>query len=210
MREYAQYLTSLMLGIALFLTISSFSRADIYQGTDAEGVVHLTNVPLDSSYQLLLRVPHLGIPAPAATKQDVIKPVKNKPDYKNVLSTAAREQNLDKALLRAVITVESAFDPQAVSSDGAVGLMQLMPATAKRYGVKNRYDPLQNVQGGAAYLHDLMQRFHNNLPLVLAAYNAGEHAVSHFGNHIPPYPETRRYVPRVLNLYHQYKLRQQQ
>lgn len=205
MRGHSQQLTTLMLGAALLLTINGHGQADVFQSMDAEGVVHLTNVPADSSYQVLIHVPEIGIPR--FCNKILIRPAENSPDYREVLSTAAREHNLDKALLRAVITVESAFNPNAVSSEGAVGLMQLMPATAKRYGVKDRYDPAQNVKGGAAYLHDLMHQFHDNLPLVLAAYNAGENAVSRYGNHIPPYPETRRYVPRVLNLYHQYQLK---
>jgi soluble lytic murein transglycosylase-like protein len=92
-----------------------------------------------------------------------------------------------------------------VSHKGAVGLMQLMPQTARRYGVRNMYDPAQNIQGGARYLRDLMGKFNNDLPLVLAAYNAGEDAIAQHGNRIPPYRETRSYVPRVLNFYRQYQ-----
>ncbi len=122
-----------------------------------------------------------------------------------MVEQAAREHQIDQALLRAVIAVESGYDPNAVSRKGAVGLMQLMPQTARRYGVRNMYDPAQNIQGGARYLRDLMGKFNNDLPLVLAAYNAGEDAIAQHGNRIPPYRETRSYVPRVLGFYRQYQ-----
>jgi soluble lytic murein transglycosylase-like protein len=103
--------------------------------------------------------------------------------------------------LRAVIVVESGFNSRAVSKRGAVGLMQLMPATARRYGVRNPYDPGENIHAGARYLRDLKQRYGGDLTLVLAAYNAGEKAVEKHGRRIPPFAETRRYVPRVLGVY---------
>ncbi|MEE9552534.1 MAG: lytic transglycosylase domain-containing protein, partial [Gammaproteobacteria bacterium] len=105
----------------------------------------------------------------------------------------------------AVITAESAYDPRAVSRAGAVGLMQLMPATAKRYGVKNRLNPRENIYGGTRYLRDLLIMFDNNLLLALAAYNAGENAVKNHGNRIPPYKETQTYVRKVINYYKKYR-----
>jgi soluble lytic murein transglycosylase-like protein len=104
-------------------------------------------------------------------------------------------------LVRAVIVVESGFNPRAVSKKGAVGLMQLQPATARRYGVKDIYDPDQNIRAGAHYLSDLLTRFNSNLELALAAYNAGEEAVERYGRHVPPYAETRSYVPNVMRVY---------
>ena len=104
-----------------------------------------------------------------------------------------------------MITAESAYNPDAVSTAGAVGLMQLMPDTATRYGVRNRRDPVANVSGGTQYLHDLMTMFDGNLVLALAAYNAGENAVINNGNRIPPYKETETYVQRVLKYYNDYK-----
>jgi len=118
---------------------------------------------------------------------------------------AARETRVDPALIHAVISVESGYNPSARSSAGAVGLMQLMPETARRYGVKNRMDPAQNIKGGARYLRDLQIMFDDNLQLVLAAYNAGEQAVLKYGNRIPPYRETAAYVPRVLQFYRKYR-----
>jgi soluble lytic murein transglycosylase-like protein len=125
--------------------------------------------------------------------------------YSGHILAAAKETRVDPALIHAVISVESGFNPSARSSAGAVGLMQLMPGTAKRYGVKNRLDPAQNIQGGARYLRDLQDMFDNNLQLVLAAYNAGEQAVAKYGNRIPPYRETAAYVPKVLQLYRKYR-----
>jgi len=198
-----QILVVTLLGIVPCLAISGKVQADVFQATDAMGVIHLSNVPTDDNYALLIRDAHSC--TQGITHAD--KPARSsKSDHFRVIVTqAAQEQNLDQALLQAIIATESGYDPHAISSDGAVGLMQLMPKTAKRYGVKDRKDPEQNIRGGAAYLHDLMQQFHNNLPLVLAAYNAGEDAVVRHGNRIPPYAETRRYVPRVLSLYHRYR-----
>jgi soluble lytic murein transglycosylase-like protein len=126
--------------------------------------------------------------------------------YAHHIETAARLTNVPAALIRAVISAESAFNPYALSSTGAVGLMQLMPDTADRYGVKNRLDPSQNILGGARYLRDLMRMFKNNMPLTLAAYNAGEGAVMKHGRRIPPYPETVAYVPKVMGYYKKYRL----
>ena len=106
-----------------------------------------------------------------------------------------------RALLHAVIHVESGYDPKAVSKQGAQGLMQLMPGTARRYEVSDSFDPVQNVRGGARYLRDLLQMFHDDLRLVLAAYNAGEYAVIRNGYRVPPLKSTAAYVARVLQLY---------
>lgn len=133
--------------------------------------------------------------------------VENDPSrYNHHIRQASRATNVPVALIRAVITAESAFNPYALSSTGAVGLMQLMPDTAARYGVKNRMDPSQNILGGARYLRDLMQMFNNNMHLAIAAYNAGEGAVMKYGRKIPPYPETVAYVPKVLKYYKRYRL----
>lgn len=126
--------------------------------------------------------------------------------YNHHIRQASRATKVPAALIRAVITAESSFNPYALSSTGAVGLMQLMPETAARYGVKNRMDPSQNILGGARYLRDLMQMFNNNMHLAIAAYNAGEGAVMRHGRKIPPYPETVAYVPKVLKYYKRYRL----
>jgi soluble lytic murein transglycosylase-like protein len=125
-------------------------------------------------------------------------------DY-GLIPKIAAEIGLEVALLHAVIETESGYNPKAVSHKGAVGLMQLMPATAKRFGVTNRYDPTQNLYGGARYLHYLLDLFNNNLELAVAAYNAGEGNVTKYGNQIPPFRETQGYVKKVMRLYKAYR-----
>ena len=117
------------------------------------------------------------------------------------IDASARRYGLDPLLVRAVIQTESNFDPMAVSPKGAVGLMQLMPQTAQRYGVENRFDPAQNVEGGVRYLRDLLAMFDGDLTLALAAYNAGEGAVLKYGRRVPPYAESQQYVVKVRAFY---------
>ncbi len=119
-----------------------------------------------------------------------------------LVSQQATLMGMDAALVQAVVAIESAYNPRARSRAGAIGLMQVMPATAARYGIQNLEDPLQNLRAGCLYLKDLLVLFHENVDLALAAYNAGEHAVQRYGNQIPPFPETQRYVPQVVEIYH--------
>lgn len=180
------------------------AHADVYTFVDAQGVIHFTNVPTDPRYSVMIREtyrPPNDYHQPAAPA----KRTGGQDPYAEVVKSAALEQKLDQALLRAVIAVESNFDPYAVSSKGAVGLMQLMPETAQRYGVTDLYDPVENIHAGARYLRDLMQEFNDDLSLALAAYNAGEDAVIRYGNRIPPFRETRLYVPKVMALYRRYR-----
>lgn len=118
--------------------------------------------------------------------------------YAGLIEAAAERHRLDPELVHAVIRAESAYDPRARSPAGACGLMQLMPATAQRFAVRDVWDPAQNIEGGVAFLRVLIDRFEGDLKLVLAAYNAGEGAVARYGNSIPPYRETQQYVRRVL------------
>lgn len=120
--------------------------------------------------------------------------------YDTIVAKAADKHQVDPKLLHAVIQAESAYNEKAVSTAGAVGLMQLMPGTARQYGVTDRSDPLQSIEGGTRYLRHLLDMFDSNLKLTLAAYNAGENAVIKNHNRIPPYAETRHYVKRVLSL----------
>jgi len=122
-----------------------------------------------------------------------------------LIAQVAMENGLDASLMHAIITVESGYNPQAKSPAGAIGLMQLMPGTAQKYGVRNIWDPLENLQGGARYLRFLLTLFPNKLDLVLAAYNAGEGAVQQAGMKIPPYAETKAYVPAVISYYERYR-----
>lgn len=118
-----------------------------------------------------------------------------------MIDAAASKYSLDPALLHAVIRAESSYNPGAVSRKGAVGLMQLMPETAARYGVRDRYDPGENIEGGAKYLSELIDMFRSDVRLAVAAYNAGENNVIKYGNKVPPFQETQEYVARVLNYY---------
>ncbi len=127
----------------------------------------------------------------------------NKSKYSNIVADAAYRNHVDERLVHAVIQTESAYNPSAVSRAGAVGLMQLMPDTARRYGVMNRNDPAQNVNGGTRYLKDLLAMFNYNMGLAVAAYNAGEGAVMKYNYSIPPYPETQNYVRQVMARYNQ-------
>lgn len=178
------------------------AHADIYAYTDGAGVVHYTNVPDDPHYQRIMVEPRAWSGSAPHVARDVQAASR---EYAPLIDEAARRTRLEPALLRAVIAVESAFDPRAVSKAGAQGLMQLLPATAKRYGVHDAFDPADNVNAGARYLRDLMTRYHSNLELALAAYNAGENAVDRYGRRIPPYAETQSYVPTVLRLYGRFR-----
>jgi soluble lytic murein transglycosylase-like protein len=120
--------------------------------------------------------------------------------FNGVINGAAQRHELDPALLTAVVERESDYDPHAVSKAGAMGLMQLMPDTARDLGVRDPFDPAQNVEGGATYLRGLIDRYHGRLDFALAAYNAGPGAVDHYGG-VPPYAETRAYVQGILGAY---------
>jgi soluble lytic murein transglycosylase-like protein len=127
----------------------------------------------------------------------------NKTKFNNLIAQAAARHQVDAKLVHAVIQAESAYRPDAISSSGAVGLMQLMPATASRFGVIDSNNPEQNINGGTRYLRHLMNLFPDNLDLAVAAYNAGENSVLRHNNSIPPYPETQNYVKQVMALYKQ-------
>jgi soluble lytic murein transglycosylase-like protein len=143
------------------------------------------------------------VPPPAFAANGPVIPVSPavRAQYAPLIARVAQEFQLDPHLLHAIITVESGYNAQAKSPAGAMGLMQLIPETAERFGVRNITDPLENLRGGARYLRFLLGMFKNNLELVLAAYNAGEGAVQQAGNRIPNYAETKAYVPSVLAQY---------
>ena len=121
--------------------------------------------------------------------------------FTDIISAAANKHDVDEKLIHAIIQAESSYDPTAVSNKGAIGLMQLMPNTAIRFGCTDRNDPKQNVNGGTKYLKYLIKLFDSNLKLVVAAYNAGEGAVMKYNNTIPPYSDTKQYVNQVLSIY---------
>ena len=188
------------LGFAL-VAAPYLAGADIYKYVDSHGHVHLTDRPDHEGYRRLIKT----WKGWQEIKIDFRELAKNRLKYTPTIAQAAKAHRLPPALLHAVITAESAYNPDAISTAGAVGLMQLMPATAQRYGVSNRRDPIMNVSGGTRYLRDLLTLFDDNLVLALAAYNAGENAVISSGRRIPPYKETETYVQRVLTYYNDYK-----
>lgn len=186
-----------LIGGLLLTTLHSFSvRADVFGFVDEKGVRNYTDVPTDRRARLLWR----DVNGPKA----IFLPnsgnflYKFPPALLAEVEAAARAHSLDPLLLKALVSVESRANPKARSPKGAMGLTQLMPGTAKRYGVGNAYDPRQNLNGGARYLRDLLTLFREDVHLALAAFNAGENAVIRNGNRIPPYAETQRYVPAVL------------
>lgn len=186
------------------------AMADIYSFKDERGVVHFTNMPNgDKRFKLVrkeerpgngqpsvgaARVAQLFMPAQA----DILR-------YSSIIDAASKTHGVDGALVHAVITAESGYNAAAVSRAGARGLMQLMPETAARYGVRDIHDPRENINGGVRYLRDLMTMFNGNIELAVAAYNAGENAVIRHGNRIPPYAETVHYVPKVLGFYRKFQ-----
>ena len=187
-----------LLSTVAALASVSDSRADIYKFVDERGIAHYTNQPPGPEYRLILRSQKAWKPKSNTNFEQ------NKERFSSLIVQIAKRYRVESALVHAIIAAESAYDPDAVSRAGAVGLMQLMPATAQRYGVTDRRDPLENILGGVRYLKDLIAQF-NDLPLALAAYNAGEGTVIKYGNDIPPYPETQNYVRTVLGYYRRYR-----
>jgi soluble lytic murein transglycosylase-like protein len=192
---------------ACIAAASGYANADIFRYVDQDGTVHFTNVPTDSRYKLYLSTEK----KPSAVAETLASrlyrafPKTDRKKFHPWVLAAARAYQLDPALIHAVISAESGYNPLARSAKGARGLMQLMPETAKRYGVRNPLDPEQNIHGGAAYLSDLLRLFGNDMQLALAAYNAGEGAVVEYGYRIPPYRETIQYVPKVMAYYKRYQ-----
>lgn len=214
----------------LALCAVSSAHAELYGYVDEDGVAHFADEKLDERYKLFMKdggsldtaaMPRIaGVRQPAgadAESQKLYRYVLNHPNLAVVepmIRQIAHAQNVDPALVKAVMAVESGFNPTAVSPKGAIGLMQVIPDTGMRFGVnadKRRSveqklaDPRMNIAAGVRYLRWLMELFPNNLELVLAAYNAGEGAVQRYNNQIPPFPETRQYVSTVLAFYRLYQ-----
>jgi soluble lytic murein transglycosylase-like protein len=179
------------------------AHAQIYSGRAEDGGIVLSNFRSAATDELTVAAPAdpapLPVPTPAAAPLPSLPRQAQGPErFGTLIHRIAREAEVSPQLLHAVIAVESGFDVRAVSHKGALGLMQLMPQTAQRFGVRDPFDPAQNIAGGAAYLKSLLDLFGGNVHLALAAYNAGEAAVIRAGYRIPPFAETRAYVPRVL------------
>jgi soluble lytic murein transglycosylase len=175
-----------------FFIVPSLS-ADIYVYRDSNGILHFSNAPNSTKYRPYMSESY---PNPLSVLTDV--------DYDDVITEAANENDLPFHLLKALIHVESYFDPYAVSKKGALGLMQIMPENLETLDIDHPFDPRENVMGGASYLKNMLKRFDGKLELALAAYNAGPSAVEKYSA-IPPYRETQEYVKKVLQLFKRYK-----
>jgi len=210
------------------LSMTALARADVYGYIDADGTAHVSTEKIDDRYQLFMRgdatfdsdkinkgVP--GVDAKANMSSPLMKLMLQHPNlkkYEAMLDQSAKEFSVDPALLKAIMAAESGFNPTAVSPKGAIGLMQIMPETAERYGVQGDRrktiqqkltDPRINIRLAARYLRDLQVLFPKRLELAIASYNAGERAVQKYNNQIPPYPETRNYVQLVAQFYQLYQ-----
>jgi hypothetical protein len=194
------------LGCLAIAAVPGMAAADIFHFTDNNGVVHYTNVqPASGGWRRLYRTTDHD-----SASDDDVRSSERLPDpgrlqrYDAHIKEAAALYQLPEAFIRAVMLVESNFFSDAISEDGAMGLMQLMPQTALNMGVLNAFDPRQNVLGGTRFLRLLANRFNGDLVLTVAAYNAGEGAVDKYHG-VPPFAETRRYVRRVLHHYYAFR-----
>ena len=185
---------SFIVGCVVTVTWPARTRADVYMYRDTRGVLHFSNAPSEPQYQYYL--PDISSWKSGRHWSGAIDGTRRRAFDKLIQQTARRHQ-VDTALVKAVIRAESDFVPHAVSPKGALGLMQLMPATARLHNVWRAFDPSENVEGGVTHLRYLLDRYGGNLRLALAAYNAGEKAVDSYGG-VPPYPETWEYLSRVL------------
>jgi soluble lytic murein transglycosylase-like protein len=187
-----QPLTVLGLLFIIFI-FPTWATADIYMYVDKNGVLHFTNVPTSNKYNLYLKE------RPRASLVSF-----HKTRYDPIISKASKHHGISFPLLKAIIKVESDFNPRAVSKKGAKGLMQLMPENIKNLKIKNPFDPTENVMGGARYFKHLLDRFNGKLQLSLAAYNAGPTQVDRYSR-IPPFKETEDYIRKVMTYYYAYK-----
>lgn len=172
-----------------------------YRYVDSDGQAYYADEPRNSISKTIIRVKTRTYTFKDFSPRALRFTSANKKRFSDLIEQTAYKYQVDPKLVHAVIQTESAYNAEAISSAGAVGLMQLMPETARRFGVVDRNDPDQNVEGGTRYLKHLINLFEPNLHLAVAAYNAGENAVMKYNNTIPPYPETQNYVRQVLALY---------
>jgi soluble lytic murein transglycosylase-like protein len=191
MRETRVILLGSLLGLVFVLGGAATGWADIYKYVDRNGVVHFTNTPTNGNFQLYL------------------KEGRNRSGVGDIIRRYASAFNLDAALVRAVIKVESDFNPRAVSPKGALGIMQLLPETAHDMNVSDPMNIEENIRGGSRYLRQMLDRFRGDLDLALAAYNAGPGAVTEHDG-IPPFAETRDYVQKVKKFLELYRRGEEQ
>ena len=170
--------------------------ADIYMYIDGDGIVHFTNAPTrsEADYRLYIK-----------EKKVFSSQVYSPKSFDSHIRKAAKKYDVSYPLVKAIIKAESDFNPRAVSKKGALGLMQLMPENIKAMKISDPFDPMENIYGGTRYFREMLDRFDGELPLSLAAYNAGPTAVERYNNSIPPYKETEAYVERVLKFYYAFR-----
>jgi soluble lytic murein transglycosylase-like protein len=210
----------ILVSFLVALIFSDMAVADVYKYIAPDGSVYYTDEPPNQKYTRIIRTKVIvRVRDNSLAEANDISEVKlarryakishnsrvNREKYSELIAQAAADYGVDEKLLHAVIQAESSYNPHAVSPVGAVGLMQLMPGTAERYGVRaeDRTDPAESIKGGARYLRDLLKMFDSDVKLAVAGYNAGENAVKRYNNSVPPYPETQNYVAQVLALYQQ-------
>jgi soluble lytic murein transglycosylase-like protein len=187
----SRLLSAALTGLALLALTPAFASAQIYVWRDQAGNLVLSDRPKDPSARTyaIATTGNVRVTRPAISRRSAL--------YDDLIEQHSAEQGVRPELVRAVIQAESAFNPNARSVKGAMGLMQLMPATAVEYGVANPYEPRDNIRAGVTYLRSLLTRYDDREELALAAYNAGPGAVQKYGGTVPPYRETRNYVDRI-------------
>ncbi len=214
------------IAIAALCIVPTVGRAELWAHVDDGGVTHFATTQVDARYRLFFKgktnldrdaQPDRDDALSSLEQTSLYRRVVDHPNVKRfaaLIEQSANANEVDPALVKAMIAVESAFEPRAVSGKGARGLMQIIPATAVRYGVTDRrqrsvedqlFDPATNLRVGVRHLRDLLALFDGDLPLALAAYNAGEQAVRQYGNRIPPFRETREYVDLVQRFHEFYR-----
>ena len=201
------FFLNLLLCLALLLVISKQAQADkTYVYKESDGTVWFSNVEpeaQDSSRYQLIEVKGRRTATKSCRGMNNSRLAERARNYIKEIILYASQYDIDSKLILAVIRNESCFDRSAVSSAGAQGLMQLMPATARWLGVTDSFSPDQNIRGGTKYLSDLVKRYDNNIKMALAAYNAGPGAVAKYGG-VPPYAETQKYIEKVMKSYQDY------
>lgn len=185
--------SSILGGLLICILSAGIAAADIYMFIDSQGIVHFTDAPTSSDYKLYIK-----------ERPEHLKKRVDSTKYDDLIEAAQKRHGVDFSLIKAVIKVESNFNPKAVSRKGAKGLMQIMPGNFASLFVNDPFNPSQNIMAGALYLKRLFNRYENKLPLVLAAYNAGPESVDKY-HRIPPFAETQNYVKKVMKAYSQYK-----
>jgi soluble lytic murein transglycosylase len=181
-----------------FVLVTAFVPlyADIYVHMDSEGVLHFTNAPTSSKYKIYIKEKPT-----MSSNSNLIDSTKR---YDDLITEASKSHGISFSLLKALIKIESDFNPRAISSAGAIGLMQIMPENIKALNIKDPFDPWENIMGGARYLKQLIGRFNGKLPMALAAYNAGPNIVDRY-KRIPPFKETEDFVEKVMKYYSIFK-----